>query len=134
VSLIELISLELLGDERGQLAVCEAMRNIPFEIKRLYYLTGTKLDVSRGFHAHKELYQVAVSVSGKCLMVLDNGIKKEEVWLDSPDKAVRINSMIWHEMHHFSADCVLLVIASEYYDENDYIRNYNDFLEALNRG
>lgn len=132
MSLIELNPLDLLGDERGQLTVCEGGKNIPFEIKRIYYLTGTKSGVSRGFHAHKELQQVAVSVSGKCLMVLDDGFNKEEVWLDSPVKAVKINNMIWHEMHHFSAECVLLVMASDYYDEADYIRNYSAFLEAIN--
>lgn len=131
MSLVEYININALGDMRGQLVVCESMRNVPFDIKRVYYLTGTKGDVSRGFHAHKKLEQVAVCVSGKCLMVLDDGKTKEEAWLDSPVKAIRIDCMIWHEMHHFSADCVLLVMASDYYDEADYIRDYSEFLKVI---
>lgn len=128
MSLINLINFNVLGDERGQLVVLEAMKNIPFEIKRVYYLTGTKPEVPRGFHAHKELEQIAVCVSGKCLMIMDDGVNKEEVWLDAPNKAIFIGKMVWHEMHHFSPDCVLLVIASDHYDESDYIRVYSDFI------
>ncbi|PJK34030.1 dTDP-6-deoxy-3,4-keto-hexulose isomerase [Pseudomonas sp. S10E 269] len=132
MSLINLIEFDVLGDERGQLVVLEAMKNVPFDIKRVYYLTGTKPDVPRGFHAHKELEQVAVCVSGKCLMIMDDGVRKEEVWLDSPSKAIFIDKMVWHEMHRFSPGCVLLVIASDLYDENDYIRSYSDFVGMVN--
>ncbi|MGY2275260.1 MULTISPECIES: sugar 3,4-ketoisomerase [Pseudomonas] len=132
MSLINLIEFNVLGDERGQLVVLEAMKNVPFDIKRVYYLTGTKPEVPRGFHAHKELEQVAVCVSGKCLMIMDDGVKKEEVWLDSPSKAIFIGKMIWHEMHRFSPDCVLLVVASDLYDENDYIRSYAKFVGMIN--
>lgn len=132
MSLVEFINVTALGDSRGQLVVCENMRNVPFDIKRVYYLTGTIDGVSRGFHAHKELEQVAVCVYGKCLMVLDDGHAKEEVWLDSPVKAIKIDRMVWHEMHHFSTDCVLLVMASDYYDEADYIRDYSEFLKVIN--
>lgn len=128
MNLINWVDFKVLGDERGQLIALEGKMNIPFEIKRVYYLTGTKPDVPRGFHAHKELEQVAVCVSGKCRMIMDDGHYKEEAWLDSPSKAIRIGKMIWHEMHDFSGDCVLLVLANEYYDENDYIRNYSDFI------
>ena len=131
MSLIKFIDLTLRGDDRGKLAVFESINTVPFEIKRVYYLTNTKSDVSRGYHAHKELEQVAVCVAGKCKMLLDNGSEKEEVWLDSADKAIRIEPMVWHEMHDFSHDCVLLVLASDYYDESDYIRSYSDFVEAL---
>lgn len=127
MSLINLIDFKSLGDDRGQLVALEGNKNIPFEIKRVYYLTGTKPGVPRGFHAHKQLEQIAVCVSGKCRMILDDGFRKEEVWLDSPAKAISINKMIWHEMHDFSEECVLLVIASDHYDESDYIRNYLDF-------
>lgn len=132
MSLINLIEFDVLGDERGQLVVLEAMKNVPFDIKRVYYLTGTKPDVPRGFHAHKELEQVAVCVSGKCLMIMDDGVRREEVWLDSPSKAIFIDKMVWHEMHRFSPGCVLLVIASDLYDENDYIRSYSDFVGMVN--
>lgn len=127
MSLIEILDIESRGDERGQLIALENNKNIPFVIKRVYYLTQTREDVARGFHAHKELMQVAVCISGRCLMKLDDGVNQEEVWLDSPVKAILIRKMIWREMHHFSPDCVLLVLASELYDEQDYIRSYSDF-------
>jgi dTDP-4-dehydrorhamnose 3,5-epimerase-like enzyme len=133
MSLIKLIHLARLGDERGQLVSLESNKNIPIEIKRVYYLTGTKEGVPRGFHAHKELEQIAVCVAGRCRMVIDNGTYKEEVWLDSPNKAILIEKMIWREMHDFSDDCVLLVLASEHYDESDYIRDYLEFVDAVQR-
>ena len=133
MSLIDLMEFKVMGDERGQLVALESGKNIPFEIKRVYYLTGTLPGVPRGFHAHKQLKQIAVCVSGKCRMLLDNGDQKEEVWLDNPSKAIHIGPMVWHEMYDFSHDCVLLVLASEHYDESDYIRNYDDFLGIVKR-
>ena len=131
MSLIKLIDFKLLGDDRGHLTVLEANKNIPFDIKRVYYLTDTQAGVPRGFHAHKELEQVAVCVSGKCRMILDDGRHKEETWMDCPTKGLLIESMVWREMHDFSPDCVLLVLASEHYDESDYIREYDVFLKGL---
>lgn len=132
-SLVQWISLPTLGDNRGSLVAIEGAKTIPFDIKRVYYLLGTVEGVARGFHAHKALKQVAVCVTGKCKMLLDNGIGKIGVWLDSPIKGLVIEDMIWHEMHDFSPDCVLLVLASEHYDEADYIRNYQDFLRIVNQ-
>lgn len=131
MSLFHWIDFSPLGDERGSLVALEAGNTVPFPIKRVYYIFGTKEGVSRGFHAHRQLQQVAVCVTGKCRMVLDNGKKREEAWLDSPTKGVLIQDMVWREMHDFSPDCVLLVLASEHYDECDYIRNYQDFLDVL---
>ncbi|TBV08265.1 sugar 3,4-ketoisomerase [Phytopseudomonas dryadis] len=131
MSLIQLVEFPILGDDRGSLIVMEGDKSISFGIKRVYYIFGTKDGVARGFHAHKELEQIAVCVSGQCRMVMDDGISKEEVWLDTPNKAIRIDKMIWHEMHDFSPNCVLLVLASDYYDEADYIRNYEDFLRVV---
>lgn len=127
MSLINLINLNVLGDDRGHLTVLEGNKDVPFEVKRVYYLTATKPGVSRGFHAHKNLEQIAVCVSGNCRMVMDDGRCKEEALLDSPSKAIRIDKMIWHEMYDFSPDCVLLVLANEHYDESDYIRDYSEF-------
>ena len=129
MSLIKLIEFPALGDSRGCLTALEAGKNIPFDIKRVYYIFGTQPDVARGFHAHKALKQVAVCVKGKCRMVLDDGQVKEEVWLDSPTKGLLIEGLIWREMYDFSADCVLLVIADEHYEEADYIRDYSKFLK-----
>src|SRR5690606_35737725 len=127
MSLVEWIQLPDLGDHRGALVVAEAHKNISFEIKRLYYIFGAQPDLSRGFHAHKELQQVAFCIQGNCRMLMDNGIKKEEVLLNQSNKVLKIPPMVWHEMHDFSEDCILLVLANEYYDEFDYIRNYEDF-------
>lgn len=128
MSLIKFIDFQILGDDRGSLVSIEQGKLIPFEIKRIYYLYQTAAGISRGFHAHRDLKQVAICVSGKCRMILDNGTVREDVWLDCPTKGLLIESMVWREMHDFSPDCVLLVIASQPYDESDYIRNYQDFL------
>lgn len=131
MSLINIIDFPALGDERGSLVALEAQKTVPFDIKRVYYIFETVKGVSRGYHAHKELRQVAVCVTGKCRMVLDDGLTREEIWLDCPTKGLLISNMIWREMHDFSPDCVLLVLASEHYDEADYIRNYEEFLGQL---
>jgi len=130
VSLIKTINFKPLGDERGSLVALEGNKSVPFDIKRVYYIFGTKEGVSRGFHAHRNLKQVAVCVTGSCRFVLDNGKQKEEIILDSPLKGLVIGKMIWREMYDFSGDCVLLLLASEYYDEADYIRDYQKFLKA----
>lgn len=126
--LVNLIDFPSLGDSRGSLVALEAFKTIPFQIRRIYYIFGTVSGVSRGFHAHKELQQVAVCIAGRCRMILDDGVEKADVWLDSPTHGVIIDKMVWHEMHDFSSDCILLVIASEEYDESDYIRNYKEFI------
>lgn len=131
MSLVQWVNFPALGDDRGSLVALEGNKSIPFDIKRVYYLFATQPSVARGFHAHKALRQVAVCVTGKCKMLLDNGIEKIETWLDSPIKGVVIDPMVWHEMHDFSPDCVLLVLASEHYDESDYIRDYEGFLTAV---
>lgn len=131
MSLIKTISFPPLGDDRGSLVALEAHKTVPFDVKRVYYIFGTKPGVSRGFHAHRALQQVAVCVTGKCRMVLDDGTRREEVWLDSPTKGLLIGDLVWREMHDFSPDCVLLVLADQQYNETDYIRNYEDFKQAL---
>jgi len=131
MNLIKIIDLPSLGDERGSLIALESNDSVPFDIKRVYYLFGTKKGVARGFHAHKALKQLAVCVSGSCRFVLDNGLEKQDIVLDSPLKGLIIDKMIWHEMYDFSDDCVLMVLADEVYDEDDYIRDYEDFLDAI---
>lgn len=126
-------AFRLLGDERGSLIAVEAHKDIPFAIARVYYIFGTKEGVERGFHAHKELKQVAVAVRGSCIMKLDDGKQQQDVLMNDPAKSVYIAPMVWHEMREFSEDCVLLVFADQAYDESDYIRNYTHFLEAIER-
>lgn len=131
MSLINLIEFKTLGDDRGNLISLEENKNIPFDIKRVYYLFGTKDGVSRGFHAHKELKQIAVCLTGSCKFIMDDGKEKEEILLDSNSKGLLVDVMQWHEMYDFSENCVLMVLASDYYDESDYIRNYENFLGLL---
>jgi dTDP-4-dehydrorhamnose 3,5-epimerase-like enzyme len=118
----------MMGDDRGSLVAVETHQDLPFELQRVYYIFGTKEGVERGFHAHKNLQQVAVAVRGSCTMVLDNGMEKVEVQLNDPTQGLYIGSMIWRVMKDFTEDCVLLVFADKHYAESDYIRNYSDFL------
>lgn len=127
----ELLNFQAIGDERGYLVSLESNRNIPFNIKRVYYIYGTN-EQPRGFHAHKKLQQVLVCVKGTCKVMLDDGQEKLEYLLNQPDYGLVIKEMIWHEMYDFSEDCVLMVLASDYYEENDYIRKYENFIESLN--
>jgi dTDP-4-dehydrorhamnose 3,5-epimerase-like enzyme len=127
LSLIKWVDFPLLGDDRGSLIALEQNKEIPFDIKRVYYIFGTKESVQRGFHAHKKLKQIAVCVAGQCKMILDDGVNRIEATLDSPEKGLLIEESVWHEMYDFSPDCVLLVLASDYYDESDYIRDYVEF-------
>ena len=131
MSLIRWIPFEVKGDARGKLVAIEEQKDIPFPIRRVYYIYATQPGVARGFHVHKKLEQVAVCVSGRCRMVLDDGRRRESVWLDRPDRGLYIGPMIWHEMHDFSEDCVLLVLASDVYDEEDYIRDHGEFMKAV---
>nr|WP_314100383.1 FdtA/QdtA family cupin domain-containing protein [Acinetobacter lwoffii] len=133
MNLIEWIELPNLGDHRGSLVVAEANRNVPFSIQRLYYIFGAQPDVPRGFHAHKELQQIAFCIQGSCKMLMDNGKEKQEILIGQSNKGLFILPMVWHEMHDFSEDCILLVLASDHYDESDYIRNYDQFLEEAEK-
>ncbi|AZL67600.1 sugar 3,4-ketoisomerase [Pseudomonas oryziphila] len=133
MDLIRWIDFQSLGDKRGSLVAVEIGQEkcIPFEIKRVYYIFDTATNASRGYHAHHNLSQVIICLKGKCRMALDNGLVREEVWLDNPTKGLLVENLVWREMHDFSDDCVLLVLASEHYDESDYIRVFNDFLKEV---
>lgn len=132
MSLIKIIDFKLLGDHKGSLISLESDNNIPFNIKRVYYIFGTKAGIERGFHAHKELEQVAICVSGSCTVRMDDGVNKAEVTLNRPNKGLLIDRMQWHEMFDFSDDCVFVVLANDFYDESDYIRSYDDFIKIVN--
>jgi dTDP-4-dehydrorhamnose 3,5-epimerase-like enzyme len=129
----QIINFKPLGDERGSLIAIEAEKSVPFSVRRVYYIFGTKAGVERGFHAHKALNQVAVAVTGSCEMVLDDGEVKTTVLLDSAEKGVLIGPGMWRVMRNFSADCVLLVLADQHYDEGDYIRNYDAFKKWVSK-
>lgn len=120
------------GDERGMLIALEEYKDIPFEIKRVYYMYDTKEGVRRGFHAHKSLEQILICIHGSCKVLLDNGSEKKKVSLEKPYEGLYIPNSMWREMYDFSPDAVLMVLASEYYNEDDYIRDYDTFLETVN--
>ena len=128
----EIYNFGIKGDERGSLIAIEQGHNAPFEIKRVYYIFDTKEGVERGFHAHINLKQICIAVKGSCTFVLDDGRKREEIKLDNPNQGLFIEGLIWREMKNFTPDCVLVVLASEHYDESDYIRDYDKFLKVAN--
>ena len=119
------------GDERGQLIALEEKKEIPFSVKRVYYIYDTAEGVTRGYHAHKSLEQILICIHGSCKIKLDNGKETETILLDNPHEGLYVSNNMWREMYDFSPDAVLLVLASELYDEKDYIRNYDDFLAFL---
>lgn len=119
------------GDERGQLVALEEFNDIPFEIKRVYYMYETKEEVRRGYHAHKNLEQILICIHGSCKVLLDNGTEKKIISLERPYEGLYVPNNMWREMYDFSPDAVLMVLASEVYREEDYIRSYEEFLEFL---
>ena len=119
------------GDERGQLIAIEELADVPFDIKRVYYIYDTLPGVRRGFHAHRDLEQVLICVHGSCKIHLDNGYETAQVLLDKPWDGLYISNDMWREMYDFSEDAVLLVLASRHYDEADYIRDYDAFLAMI---
>ena len=119
------------GDGRGRLTVVENNEDIPFAIRRVYYLYDTSPGFIRGLHSHKSLEQILVCVTGSCKILMDDGYSKEEVVLDDPNEGLYIGPNVWTEMYDFTEGAVLLVMASELYDESDYIRNYDTFIDRV---
>ena len=123
---------KVLGDHRGQLVALESNRQIPFDVKRVFYIYGTQEGVPRGNHSHYKTKQFLVAVNGSCKVTLDNGKEKEIFDLNRPNLGLFQDALIWGSMHDFSSDCVLMVLADEYYDASDYITSYDTFLEVVN--
>ena len=128
---IKIFNFEPHGDSRGQLIALEENKDIPFDIKRVYYMYDTGEGIHRGFHAHKTLKQILICIHGSCKVLLDNGQEKKIVSLEKPYEGLYISHNMWREMYDFSPDAVLMVLASEYYDESDYIRDYDQFLNSV---
>ena len=120
-----------LGDERGKLVVIEGAQAIPFDIKRVFYIYDSDSTVIRGQHANRESEFVLINVAGKSKVRITDGTEEIIVELDRPMTGVYIPKMIWKEMFDFSPDSVLLVLASTHYDGDEYIRSYEDYLEAV---
>ena len=126
----EMIELPVMRDKRdGCLSVAENLRNIPFDIKRVYYIYNLDdRNAIRGVHAHRKLEQVLFCINGSCQMELDDGANRQNIVLDKPNVGVYIGIELWHIMKSFSKHCILLVLASDFFDESDYIRDYSQFL------
>jgi dTDP-4-dehydrorhamnose 3,5-epimerase-like enzyme len=128
---IERIQLLPHGDNRGMLVALEQDGNVPFVIRRVYYIFATRHDVHRGQHAHRHLNQLAVAVRGSVTFLLDDGSGPAEVVLNDPAQGLLLGSMVWRELYDFSDDCVLMVLADHLYDPDDYITSYADFLREV---
>ncbi len=113
----------------GSLVALEGGKEIPFEIKRIFYIYGVDYTQTRGAHAHRTSRQVLVCVHGSCEIVLHDGSSYESIVLDMPDKGVVQESLVWGEMKHFSKDAVLMVLSDSSYDPDEYIRDYDEFLQ-----
>lgn len=128
----KIIQFDDLGDERGKLIVVEGNITVPFDIKRVFYIYGSDSTVVRGQHANRESEFVLINVSGQSKVKITNGTEELIVKLNKPKMGVYIPKMIWKDMYDFSSDSVLLVLASTHYDNNEYIRDYNKYLEEVN--
>ena len=129
-----LISLDTFNhNRRGNLTVCENGSNVPFDVKRVYYLYDVPGGESRGGHSHKELHEMIVAVSGSFTVTLDDGSEKRSYLLNRSNKGLHIVPGLWRELDDFSSGAVCLVLASDKYIEADYIRLYEDFLLSKNK-
>ena len=132
VSDCQMIDIRRYSDTRGYLSVVENGIDIPFDIKRIYYLYMVP-EVARGAHAHKELQQLLIATSGSVEVIMDDGESKKSFMLDKPWKGLLIPSGLWRDLENFSGGAVLMCLASEGYDEKDYIRDYDEFLKFKGR-
>jgi len=126
-----IIELPKITDPRGNLTFIEQKRHIPFEIKRVYYLYDVPGGAARGGHAHKELEQLIIAISGSFDVLLDDGYERKRFHLNRSYFGLYIPQMIWRELDNFSSASVCLVLASQEYDELDYYRDYNEFMKAV---
>ena len=125
-----IVETQYIADEAG-LCIVEGQKAVPFDIKRVYYIFNVDNAAIRGKHAHKKTKQTLFCIRGSVKVTLDNGREREVIQLDKPNEGVYLDTLIWHEMHDFSPDAVLLVFASEHFEEADYIRSYDEFINYL---
>lgn len=128
---LEVVNFTPRGDHLGWLIALENLRTVPFEIRRVYYIYGSQPGVRRGKHAHHKLRQMAVCLQGSCRFYMEDAQGRQDIVLDRRDRGLMIEPFVWHEMDEFSPDCILLVLASDLYDESDYIRSYAEFTTLM---
>ena len=130
----EIILSQIGNSTLGSLSVVEANKEVPFEIKRVYYIYDLKdCDALRGKHAHKETEQAIFCLKGSFVLGLDDGENQDKVIVNKPNEGIYLGTELWHDMSDFSDDCVMLVLASDYYREEDYLREYSEFLQYIDR-
>ncbi len=129
-----IIKLQFFNDfPDGNLVIGESKKSVPFDIKRIYYINNLfNKDAVRGHHAHKKLDQIIFCINGSFVLKLDDGKNKQSITMSDPYLGVRLGPLLWHTMEKFSPDCVILVLANDYYNESDYLRDYNEFKKYLN--
>jgi hypothetical protein len=127
----KIIELPRIQNAAGNLSFIESNRHIPFDIERVYYLYDVPGGAQRGGHAHKQLLQLIIAISGSFDVVLDDGVTQKRFHLNRSYYGLYVDTMIWRELDDFSSGAVCLVLASKPYDESDYYRNYDDFRAAL---
>lgn len=130
---VKIIDLPKITDDRGNLTFIESTKHIPFDIARVYYLYDVPGGAERGGHAHKELHQLIIAMSGSFDVVLDDGKVKRRFHLNRSYYGLYVCPMMWRELDNFSSGSVCMVLASNYYDESDYYRDYQDFLKDINK-
>lgn len=127
----QMIKFKEHGDEKGRLVVIEGMHDIPFEIKRVFYIYGSDSDVVRGKHANRRSEFVLINICGSLKVWVHDGQKEEIFVLDSPHTGIYLPKMVWKNMYDFSSDSILLVLASEPYDPEEYIRDFDEYLKEV---
>lgn len=132
MNLVRMLDFQQSGDERGHLVIAESGKDIPFDIKRIFYIYGADGTAVRGQHANRKTEFVLINVAGSSKVKVKDGKGHESVFcLDKPHTGLYLPTMVWKDMYDFSSDAVLLAIASEHYDPDEYIRNYDDFVKAV---
>lgn len=126
----KVLEFNQLGDDRGHLVVIEGIKDIPFEIKRIFYIYGTKDNVVRGQHANINSKFVLINLVGECKVKVNDGKNEEIIILDKPHKGIYLDKMVWKDMYDFSEDSVLLAVSDNNYDSKEYIRNFDNFLNC----
>ncbi len=131
---VKMLEFTQKGDDRGHLVIIEGNKDIPFDIKRAFYIYGSDAEVVRGQHANRESEFVLINVAGTSKVKVKDGEGNEAVYsLERPHTGIYLPTMVWKDMYDFSEDSVLLVLASTHYDPNEYIRDYDDFVKEIRR-